>query len=53
MKKTYINPECVAHKVDTILPIALSSNLHDKTPSNDNDDDNQFVKGDGAWDDQW
>lgn len=52
MKKTYINPECVAHKVDTILPIALSSNLHDEKPSNDNDD-NQFVKGDGAWDDQW
>ena len=51
MKKTYINPECVAHKVDTILPIALS-NLHDKRPSNDNSD-NQFVKEDGAWDDQW
>ena len=52
MKKTYINPECVAHKVDTILPIALS-NLQNKRPSNDNPDDNQFVKGDGAWDDQW
>ena len=51
MKKTYINPECVAHKVDTILPIALS-NLQNKRPSNDNDD-NQFVKGDDAWDDQW
>ena len=51
MKKTYINPECVAHKVDTILPIALS-NLQNKRPSND-DDDNQFVKGDDAWDDQW
>ena len=52
MKKTYINPVCVAHKVDTILPIALS-NLQNKRPSNDNPDDNQFVKGDGAWDDQW
>ena len=52
MKKTYINPECVAHKVDTILPIALS-NLHDRMPSNDHPDDNQFGKGDGAWDDQW
>lgn len=52
MKKTYINPECIAHKVDTILPIALSSNPHDRMPSKDNDD-NQFVKGDGAWDDQW
>ena len=52
MKKTYINPECVAHKVDTILPIALSSNPHDRMPSNDNSD-NQFVKGDDAWDDQW
>ena len=51
MKKTHINPECVAHKVDTILPIALS-NLQNKRPSNDNDD-NQFVKGDDAWDDQW
>ena len=51
MKKKYINPECVAHKVDTILPIALS-NLQNKRPSNDNDD-NQFVKGDDAWDDQW
>ena len=51
MKKTYINPECVAHKVDTILPIALS-NLQNKRPSYDNDD-NQFVKGDDAWDDQW
>ena len=52
MKKKYINPECVAHKVDTILPIALSSNPHDRMPSNDNSD-NQFVKGDDAWDDQW
>ena len=52
MKKTYINPVCVAHKVDTILPIAIS-NPHDKMPSNDNPDDNQFVKGDDAWDDQW
>ena len=52
MKKTYINPECVAHKVDTILPIALSSNPHDRMPSKD-DPNNQFVKGDGAWDDQW
>ena len=51
MKKTYINPECVAHKVDTILPIALS-NLHDRMPSKD-DPDNQFVKEGGAWDDQW
>ncbi len=51
MKKTYINPECVAHKVDTILPIALS-NLHDEKPQND-DLNNQFVKGDDAWDDQW
>ena len=51
MKKTYINPECIAHKVETILPIALS-NLQNKRPSNDNSD-NQFVKGDGAWDDQW
>ncbi|MGN1256562.1 MAG: hypothetical protein ACI4UA_05300 [Bacteroidaceae bacterium] len=52
MKKTYINPECVAYKVDTILPIALSSNLHNERPTND-DDDNQFVKEDGAWDGQW
>lgn len=52
MKKTYIAPECVAHKVDTILPIALSSNLHDNKPTTD-DPDNQFVKEDGAWDDQW
>ena len=52
MKKTYINPECVAHKVDTILPIALS-NLQNKRPSKDDDLNNQFVKGDGAWDDQW
>ena len=51
MKKTYINPECVAHKVDTILPIALS-NPHDEKPSNGNPA-NQFVKEDGAWDDQW
>ena len=51
MKKTYINPECIAHKVDTILPIARS-NPHDEKPSNDKPD-NQFVKGDGAWDDQW
>ena len=51
MKKTYINPECVAHKVDTILPIALP-NPHDRMTSKD-DLDNQFVKGDGAWDDQW
>ena len=51
MKKTYINPECIAHKVDTILPIALS-NLHDEKPSNDIPD-NQFVKEGGAWDDQW
>ena len=53
MKKTYINPVCVAHKVDTILPIALSSNPHDRMPSKDDDLNNQFVKGDGAWDDQW
>lgn len=52
MKKTYINPECVAHKVDTILPIALSSNLQNKRPSND-DPNNHFVKEDDAWDDQW
>ena len=52
MKKTYINPVCVAHKVDTILPIALSSNLQNKRPQND-DLNNQFVKGDDAWDDQW
>ena len=51
MKKTYINPVCVAHKVDTILPIALS-NPHDRMPSKD-DPNNQFVKEDGAWDDQW
>ena len=51
MKKTYINPECIAHKVDTILPIALS-NPRDKKPKND-DLNNQFVKGDDAWDDQW
>lgn len=51
MKKTYINPVCVAHKVDTILPIALS-NPHDEKPSKD-DPNNQFVKEDDAWDDQW
>ena len=51
MKKTYINPVCVAHKVDTILPIALS-NPQNKRPKND-DPDNQFVKEDDAWDDQW
>ncbi len=51
MKKKYINPVCVAHKVDTILPIAIS-NLQYKRPSKD-DLDNQFVKGDDAWDDQW
>ena len=51
MKKTYINPECIAHKVDTILPIALS-NLQYKRPSKD-DPDNQFVKEGDAWDDQW
>ena len=51
MKKTYINPVCVAHKVDTILPIALS-NLHDEKPTKD-DLDNQFVKEGDAWDDQW
>ena len=51
MKKKYINPVCVAHKVDIILPIALS-NLQNKRPKNDNDD-NQFVKEDDAWDDQW
>ena len=46
MKKTYINPECVAHKVDTILSISLSI-LHDVKPTKD-DLDNRFVKGDSA-----
>lgn len=58
MKKTYIAPKCDVHNVDSIAPIALSSNLHGKQPSSDlepgnNPGDNQFVKGNGAWDDQW
>lgn len=58
MKKTYIAPKCDVHKVDSIAPIALSSNIHNDRPGSDkvpgsNPEDNQFVKGNGAWDDQW
>lgn len=52
MKKTYIAPKCDVHNVDSIAPIALSSNLHGNKPTTD-DPDNQFVKEEGAWDDQW